>query len=162
MTANQCLGIQNMRIVHFFLILLLAGIVSSCSDTIQVQEGYYGIKTHTGELVEVIKGPGSLVKTPLLEHVVVFARNQELVIQLPHDQKIVLSVEVLDPKQFYFLAAGSYEILASYCERKTEGLSQQEATKLLLNKLNKPDTGIAVKMPNPPLNRTRADNARAV
>ena len=100
-----------------------------------------------GEVVEVITGPAATSRQPFLEHVVVFPRRNEVDIKRPDGPPIRLSVEVTDAKKFYFLAKGDFEILAGYCERNTEHLSRQDATTLLLKKLNEPRTGIVVKMP---------------
>lgn len=138
--------------MRFFPVLFLAMMVSSCSDRIQVQAGYYAVKTRMGEIKDVIEGPATTVKSPFLEHVVIFDKNRNLVIQLPDDQQIELSIEVIDPKLFYLLSAGRYETLASYYESKIDGLSRQDATELLIKELNKPDTGITVELKPGPEN----------
>ena len=108
-----------------------------------------------GEVVEVIAGPAVTSQKPFLEHVVVFPRRSEVDIKASDGVPIRLSVEVTDAKKFYLLAAGRFETLVSYCERNTEHLPRQDATALLLKRLNEPSTGIAVKMPNPSMRSGR-------
>lgn len=143
-----------MRIRNVFLALLFIGAVSSCSSSIDIGDGFYGIKTNAGEVVEIVEGPGVITKSLILDHVIIFPKIQDMEIPLSQDEKIVVSVEVVDPKQFYFLAKGSRDVLASFYGRQLNGLTSKEATQLVLKRLNESGTGINVKLPNPSLNRT--------
>ena len=139
--------------------LLLSGLLTSCSSSIQVENGHYGVKTRMGEVVEIITGPGTAQKS-FLDHVVVFPRKKDIEIASPGQEPIRLSVDVVDPARFYALAAGQFEILVSYYERNTKQLSKEEATTVLLGKLNEPKTGIVAKMPNPSIQSGRAEARR--
>ena len=137
-----------MKMMRFFTILLLAGTMSSCSNPTEVPSGFYGMRIYLGRVVEIVEGPASLNKKPLLEQIVIFAKSQNIDIKLPENQTMTLSVKVLDPMKFYVLAKGDFDVLVIYCERMTKRLSRQEATKTLLKELNKPHTGISVKVAN--------------
>lgn len=136
-------------------VVLLGGFVPACSNSIDVPNGQYGVKTPMGEVVEVIAGPAATSQLPFLEHVVVFPRRNEIDIKTSDGAPIRLSVEVTDATKFYLLAAGRFETLVSYWERNTEHLSRHDATALLLKKLNEPSTGMVVKMPNPSMQNGR-------
>jgi hypothetical protein len=114
-----------------------------------------------GEVIEMLTGPGTVQKS-FLDRVVIFPRKQEIEITSPSRETIRLSVEVVDPAKFYTLADGRFEVLVGYYERNTEHLTKQEATALLLKKLNEPKTGIVVKMPNPSIQSGRQPSPELV
>ena len=127
-------------------LLLLSGLIFSCSDSVQIREGEYGVKTHAGELVEIVRGPGITQRSFPFDHVAVYPRKRDIELTLPGQKAIRLTVEIIDPVQFHKAFASRFDILVGYCEKR---LSIQESPAELLANLNDSSTGIVADMRDP-------------
>lgn len=115
----------------FFIVLTIFFVAILMLSSGSVPEGQIAIRLRLGQVIDSIDGPSRYFAVPFVDHVHFLQKHQTSTIFVSKN-KIVMNVEITDPKDFFLAYSGSYLTLIKEAEKRIGADSVLQA-KLLAN-----------------------------
>lgn len=130
------------------IVVIVVVIVLGMRAEVQIPKDHYGVLVRMGEAVDAASGPTQINRTKVVESVVIFPKEQELVFTAANGTRFVMILEVVDPRKFYIETGGHGETLISYFRNRLNRFSPDQGAAFLMAELNKPETGLHLRLAN--------------
>lgn len=138
----------NIRFFRLAWLVVIVIAITACSSETHVPSNYYAVVVRMGEIINVVNGPSLIDRNQYIETVVMFPKEQRVVFMASGNLPVPVTLEVLDPRKYYFATEGNAENLVSFYKSKLIMLPPDQVATFLVAELNKPDNGFRIKPAN--------------